>query len=66
MNIWNSLSPVQRGIVYIVAGSLVMLDALNILSTTVHFFVLIAAIGLIIYGIMLTHIIDLIMGKKKL
>lgn len=64
MNIFTSLTPVQRGIAYIIAGSLIMLDALNILSKTVHFVILITAIGLIVYGVILTNVMNLIKSKK--
>ena len=65
MNMFQKLSPKQKGIVYIVIGILILLDAMNLLSTTVHYVILVAAITIIIYGVMLTDLPRKIMGKKK-
>lgn len=59
-----SISPQYRGAVYIIVGLLVMLDSLNILSKTIHFFVFLAAVSLIVYGVQLTNVLDLINKKK--
>lgn len=64
MNFLNNLSPVYRGSIYSVIGLLVLLDALNVLSKSIHLFVILAAIGLIIYGIKTTNVLDLIIKKN--
>ena len=64
MNFLNNLPPVYRGSIYIVFGLLVLLDALNVLSKSIHLFVILAALGLIIYGIKVTNVLDLITKKN--
>jgi|GEM_PF-2011125 len=59
-----SISPQYRGAVYIVIGLLIMLDSLNILSKSIHIFVFLAAVGLMVYGVQLTNVLDLISKKK--
>ena len=59
----QNLTNLQRGTVFIVAGVLVVLDALNLLSQTVHFMFIIAGIGLIIYGLSLTNVWEKIQRK---
>ena len=65
MNMFKKLSPQQKGVASIVIGVLILLDAMNLLSTTVHYVILVAAITIIIYGVMLTDLPGKIMGKKK-
>ena len=64
MNFLNNLPPVYRGSIYSVFGLLVLLDALNVLSKSIHLFVILAALGLIIYGIKVTNVLDLITKKN--
>jgi hypothetical protein len=64
MDFFKSLTPQYRGIIYSIAGLLILLDALNILSKSIHAFVILAALGLILYGIKLTNILDLITKKN--
>jgi len=64
MKFLSRLTDMQRGIVYLVIGFLILLDALNLLDKTVHYVILFAAIGLIIYGILLTGLVKKIFNKK--
>lgn len=64
MNILNNLTPQYRGIIYSVIGLLILLDALDVLSKSIHIFVILAALGLIAYGVKLTNVLDLISKKN--
>ncbi len=64
MEFFKSLTPQYRGIIYSILGLLILLDALDILSKSIHIFVVLAAIGLILYGIKLTNILDIITKKN--
>ncbi|HBR70932.1 TPA: hypothetical protein DIC20_01655 [Candidatus Dependentiae bacterium] len=63
MKILASLTDTQRGIIYLVFGFLVLLDALNLLDKTIHYVILFAALGLIIYGFLLTKLATKIFKK---
>lgn len=64
MKFLGRISDMQKGIAYLVFGILILLDALNVLSTTVHYVILFAAISLIIYGILLTGLVKKFFEKK--
>ena len=64
MKFLKSLSSMHRGIIYITFGFLILLDALNLLDKTVHYVILFAALGLIIYGILLTELVQKVLKKK--
>jgi hypothetical protein len=64
MKLLHALTPQYRGIIYTIIGLLILLDALNILSKSIHVFVVLASIGLILYGIKLTNVLDLISKKN--
>lgn len=63
MKVFENLTDLQRGTVFIVGGVLVILDALNLLSQTVHFMFILAGLGLIIYGLSLTNVWEKIQRK---
>jgi len=65
MKLLASLTQMQRGIIFITAGLLILLDSIGVLSKTVHIIVFTAALGLIVYGVKLTNILDMLMTKKK-
>lgn len=64
MKLLENLTPVQQGTVFIVTGALILLDILNLLSPTIHYVIVLAGIGLIVYGFSLTNILDKIQRKK--
>ncbi len=64
MEFLKTVPPVYRGTIYAVIGLLILLDSLGILSKSIHIFVILAAIGLIIYGIKATNVIDLLLKKN--
>jgi len=63
MKFLDTLTPQYRGIIYTIIGLLILLDELNILSKSIHVFVVLASIILILYGIKLTNILDAITKK---
>lgn len=65
MKFFSSLTPMQRGIAYVVMGFLILLDAVGLLSKSIHLIVFFAAFGLILYGLKLTNVLDMLMTKKK-
>lgn len=64
MDFLNNIPPVYRGSIYSIIGLLILLDALGVLTKSIHIFVIMAAIGLIIYGIKVTNVLDLIIKKN--
>jgi len=64
MKFLSKLTNMQRGTFYIIGGFLILLDALNLLDKTIHYVILLAALGLIIYGILLTNLVEKIFKKK--
>ena len=57
-NYINKLTDTQKGVACIVAGIVLLLDALNVLKTTIHGAIALAAIALIIYGLYIAKIIS--------
>jgi len=64
MNCLKQLGPQYCGIIYSIIGLLVLLDALNILSASIHVFVVLASIALILYGVKLSGVLELINKKN--
>jgi len=65
MKLFESLTKTQRGIIYIVVGILILLDALNLLDKTIHYVILVSALSLIVYGTILTDLAATIFKKIK-
>ena len=63
MNCMNKLGPQYCGIIYGIIGFLILLDALNVLSASIHIFVILAALALILYGIKISGLLELISKK---
>jgi hypothetical protein len=64
MNCINHLGPQYCGAIYGIIGLLILLDELNVLSKSIHLFVVLAAIGLVVYGIKISGLLDLISKKN--
>ncbi len=64
MKFLDKLTHMQKGIMYLVIGFLILLDSLNLLGKTIHYVILLSAIGLIIYGILLTDLTSKVFKKK--
>lgn len=63
MKIFENLTDLQRGTIFIVGGILIILDALNWLSQSIHFVFILAGLGLVIYGLSLTKVLEKIQRK---
>ncbi len=58
MKILDNLTSMQKGILFVVSGLLIVLDAFKILSNTIHYVFALFGLGLIFYGISLTKIFE--------
>lgn len=64
MKFLSSLTPMQRGIGYVVLGVLILFDSIGWLGKGIHLVIFLSALGLIFYGIKLTGLLDTLMAKK--
>lgn len=53
-----SLTNLQKGSFYLVAGTLIFLDSISALSSTIHYVILFGALGMIFYGLILTDLVN--------
>ena len=58
MKIFDNLTAMQKGILLIAVGLLIVLDAFKILSLTINYIFALIGLGLIFYGVSLTHLFD--------
>lgn len=58
MKILDNLTSMQKGILFIVLGLLIVLDAFKILSITINYVFALCGLGLIFYGVSLTKIFE--------